>query len=590
MSAVLPKAFPSNLNCSHLPAKPKKKKLVASPQVSTKGELVMDERDTSKSARSAKVKRKRVNKESTFVNTIGYGDENTGFRVKKKESKAAVVEKKEKKIAEELFDGGEETVLQEEEKSYLSDTRFDECPISPSSLKGIKDAGYVKMSKVQEATLPLILQGKDVLAKAKTGTGKTVAFLLPAIEVLSKLPSSNLGGKVSPINVLVLCPTRELAIQAATEAKKLLKYHPSVGAQVVIGGTRLTQEQRNMQANPCQILIATPGRLKDHIENTTGFQARLKGVKVLVLDEADRLLDMGFRRDIERIIAALPKERQTLLFSATVPKEVKQICHVAMRKDHEFVSTVEEGTEETHAQVRQMYLIAPLEKQLSVLHQLLTEHISQDSDYKVIVFCTTAMVTALVAEVLVGLKFKVREIHSRKTQSYRTRVSQEFRQSKGLILVSSDVSARGVDYPDVTLVIQIGMPSDREQYIHRLGRTGRKGKEGQGILMLAPWEICFLNTVKDLPITEAAPCQPDPGCQGKILEVLARIDMRNKERAYQAWLGYYNSAKGVGQDKLRLVNLATEFSESMGLREPPALQRKVLSKMGLSKVPGFRSI
>ncbi|KAJ4768570.1 hypothetical protein LUZ62_078945 [Rhynchospora pubera] len=590
MSAVLPKAFPSNLNCSHLPAKPKKKKLVASPQVSTKGELVMDERDTSKSARSAKVKRKRVNKESTFANTIGYGDENTGFRVKKKESKAAVVEKKEKKIAEELFDGGEETVLQEEEKSYLSDTRFDECPISQSSLKGIKDAGYVKMSKVQEATLPLILQGKDVLAKAKTGTGKTVAFLLPAIEVLSKLPSSNLGGKVSPINVLVLCPTRELAIQAATEAKKLLKYHPSVGAQVVIGGTRLTQEQRNMQANPCQILIATPGRLKDHIENTTGFQARLKGVKVLVLDEADRLLDMGFRRDIERIIAALPKERQTLLFSATVPKEVKQICHVAMRKDHEFVSTVEEGTEETHAQVRQMYLIAPLEKQLSVLHRLLTEHISQDSDYKVIVFCTTAMVTALVAEVLAGLKFKVREIHSRKTQAYRTRVSQEFRQSKGLILVSSDVSARGVDYPDVTLVIQIGMPSDREQYIHRLGRTGRKGKEGQGILMLAPWEICFLNTVKDLPITEAAPCQPDPGCQGKILEVLARIDMRNKERAYQAWLGYYNSAKGVGQDKLRLVNLATEFSESMGLREPPALQRKVLSKMGLSKVPGFRSI
>ncbi|KAJ3704129.1 hypothetical protein LUZ61_007834 [Rhynchospora tenuis] len=589
MSAVLPKAFPSSLNCSHLPAKSKKKKLVASPQVSTKGELVMDERDALKSGRSAKVKRKRGDKDSSFVKTIGYGDENTGFRVKK-ESKAAVVEKKEKKIDEEVLDGGEETVLQEEEESYLSDTRFDECPISASSLKGIKDAGYVKMSKVQEATLPLILQGKDVLAKAKTGTGKTVAFLLPAIEVLSKLPSSNLGNKVSPINVLVLCPTRELANQAATEAKKLLKYHRSVGAQVVIGGTRLTQEQRNMQANPCQILIATPGRLKDHIENTAGFQARLKGVKILVLDEADRLLDMGFRRDIERIIAALPKERQTLLFSATVPKEVRQICHVAMRKDHEFVSTVEEGTEETHAQVRQMYLIVPVEKQLSVLHQLLTKHISQDSDYKVIVFCTTAMVTALVAEVLGGLKFKVREIHSRKSQSYRTRVSQEFRQSKGIILVSSDVSARGVDYPDVTLVIQIGMPSDRAQYIHRLGRTGRKGKEGQGILMLAPWEICFLDALKDLPITEATPCQPDPGCQDKILKVLARIDMRNKERAYQAWLGYYNSAKGVGQDKLRLVDLAREFSESMGLREPPALQRKVLSKMGLSKVPGFRSI
>jgi superfamily II DNA/RNA helicase len=589
MSGVLPKAFPSNLKVSPPHTQFKKKKIVASPRVSTKNELVVEERDTPMSDRGAKPKRKRGVKDSNFAKAVGYGEENTGFRGNKKEGKSAVVEKREKKIDEKILDGVQNMVLQEEE-SYLSDTRFDECPISPSSLKAIKDAGYEKMTKVQEATLPLILKGKDVLAKAKTGTGKTVAFLLPAIEVLCKLPRSNLGGRVTPINVLVLCPTRELANQVASEAKKLLKYHPSVGAQVVIGGTRLSSEQRNMQANPCQILIATPGRMKDHIENTTGFRPRLNGVKVLVLDEADRLLDMGFRKDIERIITALPKERQTLLFSATVPQGVRQICHVALRRDHEFISTVEEGTEETHAQVRQTYLIAPLEKQFLILHQLLTEHISQDADYKVIVFCTTAMVTKLVAEVLGGLKFNVREIHSRKAQTYRTRVSQEFRESKGLILVSSDVSARGVDYPDVTLVIQIGMPSGREQYIHRLGRTGRKGKEGQGILMLAPWEVCFLNTIKDLPVTEAAPFQPDPGCQDKVLKTLAHTEMKTKEMAYQAWLGYYNSAKGVGQDKPRLVELAREFSESMGLAEPPALLKRTIGKMGLKGVPGLRSI
>ncbi|KAG1367697.1 DEAD-box ATP-dependent RNA helicase 31 [Cocos nucifera] len=341
-----------------------------------------------------------------------------------------------------------------ENESHLSQTRFEQCSISLLSLKGVKAAGYERMTLVQEATLPLILEGKDVLAKAKTGTGKTLAFLLPAIEVISKLPLGDHDKKRPSINVLVVCPTRELASQAAAEAKKLLKFHPSIGVQVVIGGTRLTLEQKCMQANPCQILVATPGRLKDHIQNTPGFATRLMGVKVLVLDEADQLLDMGFRKDIEKIVAAVPKQRQTLLFSATVPDEVRQICHIAMRRDYELINTVEEGTEETHSQVRQTYLVAPLDKHFQILYSILTKHISEDADYKVIVFCTTAMVTKLVADLLSKLHLNIREIHSRKQQNYRTRVSEEFRQSKGLILVSSDVSARGVDYPDVTLVMQ----------------------------------------------------------------------------------------------------------------------------------------
>ncbi|PSS24217.1 DEAD-box ATP-dependent RNA helicase [Actinidia chinensis var. chinensis] len=473
--------------------------------------------------------------------------------------------------------------------SYLSETRFDQCSVSSSSLKGIKDAGYEMMTVVQNATLHVILKGKDVLAKAKTGTGKTVAFLLPSIEVVLKSLPIDCNQKRSPIFVLVICPTRELASQAAAEANTLLKYHPSIGVQVVIGGTRLALEQKRMQANPCQILMATPGRLKDHIENTAGFATQLMGVKVLVLDEADHLLDMGFRRDIEHIIAAVPKQRQTLLFSATVPEEVRRICHIALKRDHEFIDTVGQGTEETHSQVRQMHLVAPLDKHFSLLYSLLKEHISHDVDYKVLVFCTTAMVTRLVADLLGKINLNVREIHSRKPQSYRTRISDEFRKSKGLILVTSDVSARGVDYPDVTLVIQVGLPADRQQYIHRLGRTGRKGKEGQGILLLAPWEEFFLSSIKDLPITKASVPSVDPEMRKKVEQALSHVEMKNKAAAYQAWLGYYNSSKVVGRDKYKLVELANEFSQSMGLDNPPAIPKLVLGKMGLKNIPGLRS-
>ncbi|CAL5188723.1 unnamed protein product [Lathyrus oleraceus] len=199
------------------------------------------------------------------------------------------------------------------------------------------------------------------------------------------------------------------------------------------------------------------------------------------------------------------------------------------------------------------------------------------------------MVTRLVTDLLGELNLNVREIHSRKPQSYRPRFSDEFRKSKGLILVTSDVSARGVDYPDVTLVVQVGLPADREQYIHRLGRTGRRGKEGQGILLLAPWEEFFLATAKDLPIGKALVPSVDPDTKKKVERALSNVEMKNKETAYQAWLGYYNSNKKVGKDKYRLVELANEFSRCMRLDSPPAIPNLVLGKMGLKNIPGLRS-
>ncbi|KAM7525756.1 hypothetical protein LguiA_015658 [Lonicera macranthoides] len=482
----------------------------------------------------------------------------------------------------------ESTEEKSNEESYLSGKRFDECDVSPFTVKALTAAGYVQLTKVQEATLSACLEGKDALVKAKTGTGKSAAFLLPAIETVLKAAISKRTQRVLPIYVLILCPTRELASQLAAEANVMLKYHDGIGVLTLIGGTRFKVDQKRLESDPCQIIVATPGRLLDHIENKSGFSTRLMGLKMLILDEADRLLDLGFRKDMEKIVDCLPRQRQSLLFSATLPKEVRRISQLVLKREHAYIDTVGFGCLETHAKVKQSYIVAPHEQHFQVVYHILREHTLQVLDYKVIVFCTTGMMTSLMFTLLREMKLNVREIHSRKPQLYRTRVSDEFKESKRLILITSDVSARGMNYPDVTLVIQVGIPSDRGQYIHRLGRTGREGKEGEGILLLAPWEEHFLDDVKDLPIEKASFPNIDPSMKFKMKDAMSKIDSSIKEAAYHAWLGYYNSNREIGRDKTTLVELANQFCESIGLQKPPSLFRKTAVKMGLRDIAGIR--
>ncbi|KAM7531293.1 hypothetical protein LguiB_034703 [Lonicera macranthoides] len=496
----------------------------------------------------------------------------------------------------------ESTEEKSNEESYLSEKRFDECDVSPFTVKALTAAGYVQMTKVQEATLSACLEGKDALVKAKTGTGKSAAFLLPAIETVLKAAISKRTQRVLPIYILILCPTRELASQLAAEANVMLKYHDGIGVLTLIGGTRFKVDQKRLESDPCQIIVATPGRLLDHIENKSGFSTRLMGLKMLILDEADRLLDLGFRKDMEKIVDCLPRQRQSLLFSATLPKEVRRISQLVLKREHAYIDTVGFGCLETHAkdsksmraihlfhaEVKQYYIVAPHEQHFQVVYHILREHTLHVLDYKVIVFCTTGMMTSLMFTLLREMKLNVREIHSRKPQLYRTRVSDEFKESKRLILITSDVSARGMNYPDVTLVIQVGIPSDRGQYIHRLGRTGREGKEGEGILLLAPWEEHFLDDVKDLPIEKASFPNIDPSMKFKMKDAMSKIDSSIKEAAYHAWLGYYNSNREIGRDKTTLVELANQFCESIGLQKPPSLFRKTAVKMGLRDIAGIR--
>ncbi|KAH7513964.1 hypothetical protein FEM48_Zijuj11G0038600 [Ziziphus jujuba var. spinosa] len=482
----------------------------------------------------------------------------------------------------------EEENGEEEKESILSDKRFDDCDISPLTVKALSSAGYVHMTRVQEATLSVLLEGKDALVKAKTGTGKTAAFLIPAIETVLKASNSNKIERVPPIYVLILCPTRELASQIAAETNVLVKYHDGIGVQTLVGGTRFKDDQRRLESKPSQIIVATPGRLLDHVENKSGLSVRLMGLKMLVLDEASYLLDLGFRKDIETIVDCLPRRRQSLFFTATIPKEVRRISQLVLNREHAFIDTVGLGCVETHDKVRQSFLVAPHELHFQIVHHLLMKHISLSPDYKVIVFCTSGMVTSLVYLFLREMKMNVKEMHSRKPQLYRTRVSEEFKESKRVILVTSDVSARGMNYPDVTLVIQMGIPFDRQQYVNRLGRTGREGKEGEGILLLAPWEEYFLDELKDLPLEKYILPKLESDTKLKIEDSIAKIDTSVKEAAYHAWLGYYNSIKEIGRDKTALVEQANRFCESIGLQKPPALFRKTALKMGLKDIPGIR--
>lgn len=475
----------------------------------------------------------------------------------------------------------------DQDEFVASGKRFEDCGISPLTVKALTAAGYSVMTRVQEDTLSVCLEGKDALVKSRAGTGKTTAFLLPAIETVLKAMISDKEKRVSPIHVLILCPTRELASQIAAETRVLLKYHDGLGVQMLVGGTRFKDDQKRLESDPCQILVATPGRLLDHIETKSGLSTRLMGLKMLVLDEADHLLSLGFRKDMEKIVDCLPRRRQSVLFSATIPKEVKRISQLVLKREYALINTVD-AAPDSNPEVKQSYIIAPHDAHFQVVYQLLKDHISGMPDYKVIVFCTTGMVTSLMYLLFREMRLNVREIHSRKPQLYRSRIVDEFKQSKRLILISSDVSARGMNYPDVTLVIQVGIPSDREQYIHRLGRTGRGGKDGKGILLLAPWEEYFLEDIKDLPVERSSAPHVDQYTKSKMEDSMAKIDTSVKEAAYHAWLGYYNSIRETGRDKTSLVSWASQFCDSIGLEKPPALFRKTVVKMGLKDIPGIR--
>jgi len=456
-----------------------------------------------------------------------------------------------------------------------------------------KGFGYEFMTQVQAATIGPLLAGQDIVARAKTGTGKTLAFLVPVVERIHRYP----GGIGGPISSLVLSPTRELAAQIAEEGKVLLSYYKNMGIGCFYGGTNIAGDERHLSQKPCDILVATPGRMQDHLDNTRGFKQRLAEMSFLVLDEADQLLDMGFRDAILKILRQLPLpgKRQGALFSATFPNAVGEISKIALRPDNSVVNTVKPDDEVTPSQIDQCVSITNLEGMTELLWAAVNYEMKRlPKEHKIMVFFTAARLTQLYSAIFMHAGVQVLEIHSRKSQAHRTKCTETFRSSQSAVIFSSDVCARGLDYPNVTAVIQVGIPSSRDQYIHRLGRTGRAGRSGRCILLLHDFERFFLKQLTDLPVKQVTASDAFAGARAAPHTLWDPPDWKSAGQAYQAWLGYYNSVKGLGWKKDQLVQEATRFAASIGAVDgrglPPPILKKTVGMMGLRGVPGLNVV
>ncbi|KAG0034152.1 hypothetical protein BGZ81_006024 [Podila clonocystis] len=484
----------------------------------------------------------------------------------------------------------QEAVAEVAEEDSLP-TRFDEIAnLHPNTAKAIKTVfKYETMSKVQAEVLSLLPTDSDMFVKAKTGTGKTLAFLIPALETVMAKTDKKVLARGDMATVLIVSPTRELAQQIAEEARKLVSPY-RFNVHCLVGGESKGLQIRKLNSKRVDIVVGTPGRLNDMIESVGEFRRQLEGVQTLILDEADQLLDMGFKDSIESIVSSLPKERQTLFFSATVSKQIKSIARTSLKPDFTFIDTVDPNEANTNLQVPQSFCITPYEQQLPLLARIIDDHKKENPNGKVMVFLPTTRGTQLYASLFEELtSYRLFSLHSKKSQEQRTRTSDRFRKSRGSIMFTSDVSARGVDYPDVSLVIQVGIPSSKEQYIHRVGRTGRAGKAGEGILMITPMERSFLDTMSDLPLTQNETAQQietimeDERLMDRLAVARQAQDPEMIHDAFTAYLGYYTGRTDILTcPKRDILDSAKQYITALGADEPPHLSEAFLTKLGFN--------
>ena len=355
---------------------------------------------------------------------------------------------------------------------------FAQLNLAQPLLNALETMKFVTPSPVQAQTIPLMLAGKDVIAKAQTGTGKTAAFALPALQNIE--PGMNFP------QVLVLAPTRELAIQVAAQFSDLAQNIPAITISVLCGGQDYRRQLTELK-NGAQIVVGTPGRILDHIERKT---LRLDQLRTFVLDEADEMLRMGFIEDVETILAQLPDNKQMALFSATMPGRIRKIANQYQKTDAQSVEIRSETA--TVKSIEQRFLFASQGQKPNALARILAVE-----DYQgVIVFVRTKSSTEEVANVLQEQGYRAMAIHGDITQNLRERVIAQFKQGAIDILVATDVAARGLDVERVTHVINYDVPQDCETYVHRIGRTGRAGRSGVTILFITPRESRLLNMIE----------------------------------------------------------------------------------------------
>ena len=357
--------------------------------------------------------------------------------------------------------------------------KFEELPLHSTLRQGVREMGYLTATPIQSRAIPEAVLGRDLVATAQTGTGKTAAFLLPILERTLDLPPGR-------IHALVLTPTRELALQAEGFLKKLGHYTKRLGA-AVYGGVGMEPQTRALRGG-AEIIIATPGRLLDHMER--GY-VNFRDLKILVLDEADRMLDMGFLPDVRRILSSLPRERQTMLFSATMPPEVVDLAHEFLREPrmvHVDPTVV--------AAVGVSHLALPVSGHLKA--SLLRELLRDETMSSVLVFARTKHRADRLARQLHDWGVSSTVIHGNRSQSQRIRALEGFRGGHHRVLVATDIAARGIDVEGVSHVVNYDVPSEAEVYVHRVGRTARAQHQGDALSLVSPEEEDGFNQIEKL--------------------------------------------------------------------------------------------
>lgn len=384
---------------------------------------------------------------------------------------------------------------------------FSEMGLSPEILRAIDETGYTQPTPIQEQAIPLVMAGRDVQAAAQTGTGKTAAFTLPLLARIQPFASTSSSPAMHPVRLLILAPTRELAEQVYQNAKTYAKYLP-LRVAVVYGGIAMQPQVKELQSG-VEVLIATPGRLLDHIQQKT---VNLSKVQALVLDEADRMLDMGFIADIRSILLLMPPQRQTLLFSATFPPEIKRLVAEFMR-DPAKVEVARQNA--TNVNITQSaYLVEALKKRV-----VLTRLIRERAMTQVLVFTKTRHAADRLYRELMRDGLVCEAIHGDKAQLSRQAALTAFKEGKVQVLVATDVAARGLDIDSLPYVVNYELPGNPEDYVHRIGRTGRAGASGVAISLVAPEEQKLLEAIEkfiqkpivietfSLPTTSAPPAR-----------------------------------------------------------------------------------
>ena len=388
-----------------------------------------------------------------------------------------------------MSEAGKEQILSE---TNQLPTSFEEMDLSKEVLRAIKDMGFTTPSTVQAKTIPLMMSGADVNAIAPTGTGKTCAFGIPMLEYVQL--------NEPEVQEVVLAPTRELALQIGDELSKLAKYINGCRIAVLYGGQPIPKQLAALKRKP-QILVATPGRLLDHMNRGN---VHLNAVHTMVLDEADEMLNMGFVKDVTRIIEATPDERQMVLFSATTNQDVLTI---AWKYQHDPIEVTVEATKQDRPQIAQYVISTEQNKKIDHLLYLLDADVYQ----RVMIFCNTKFMTDRLTERLKKEGYQAECIHGDVKQSQRNVVMNDFRRGKFPILIATDVAARGIDVDDVEAVINFDLPAENEYYLHRIGRTGRAHKHGVSFSLVTFQESVRMDEILKYMIAKPLPLHFEDG-------------------------------------------------------------------------------